>query len=192
MPVFRGSPQRASAGTPCGMLCSFTPALNRDLFRGHMHLSAMLRERAAAGRPVRIGGRLSGLGQADAGRGLARTGLLPLGFANGVRLNCDVAEGQPLRWSDVAFDATAIKPSECAARWKQPSPDRTHDAAIARAHLPLLGGSGASRLTGGMGAPREPALRLTYTCHISRMLRAGAPRGARAAGPHQPLASGRR
>ena len=31
---------------------------------------------------------------------------LPLGLANGIRLNRDVAEGEPLRWSDVAFDAT--------------------------------------------------------------------------------------
>lgn len=30
----------------------------------------------------------------------------PLGLANGVRLNRDVAEGQPLRLADVAFDAT--------------------------------------------------------------------------------------
>jgi len=33
-----------------------TLALNRDLFRGHMHLSAMLRERAAAGRCASGGG----------------------------------------------------------------------------------------------------------------------------------------
>jgi len=31
-------------------------------------------------------------------------GYLPLGLANGVKLNRDVAEGEPLRWSDVAFD----------------------------------------------------------------------------------------
>jgi predicted homoserine dehydrogenase-like protein len=38
-------------------------------------------------------------------------GYLPLGLAHEVKLNGDVAEGQPLRWSDVAFDpdATAVK-----------------------------------------------------------------------------------
>jgi predicted homoserine dehydrogenase-like protein len=34
-------------------------------------------------------------------------GYLPLGLAHGVALTRDIAEGQPLRWSDVAFDATA-------------------------------------------------------------------------------------
>ena len=33
-----------------------------------------------------------------------KEGYLPLGLAH-VKLNRDVAEGQPLRWSDVAFDA---------------------------------------------------------------------------------------
>jgi predicted homoserine dehydrogenase-like protein len=33
-------------------------------------------------------------------------GFLPLGLAHNVRLKRDVAEGQALRWSDVAFDAT--------------------------------------------------------------------------------------
>jgi predicted homoserine dehydrogenase-like protein len=33
-------------------------------------------------------------------------GYLPLGLANGVKLNRDIAEGEPLRWSDVAFDPT--------------------------------------------------------------------------------------
>lgn len=33
-------------------------------------------------------------------------GFLPLGLAHNVRLKRDVAEGQTLRWSDVAFDAT--------------------------------------------------------------------------------------
>jgi predicted homoserine dehydrogenase-like protein len=32
-------------------------------------------------------------------------GYLPLGLANGVKLERDIAEGQPLRWSDVAIDA---------------------------------------------------------------------------------------
>jgi predicted homoserine dehydrogenase-like protein len=33
-------------------------------------------------------------------------GYLPIGLAHGVKLNREVAEGEPLRWSDVAFDAT--------------------------------------------------------------------------------------
>ncbi len=33
-------------------------------------------------------------------------GLLPLGLAHGVRLNRAVAEGEPLKWSDVAHDAS--------------------------------------------------------------------------------------
>jgi predicted homoserine dehydrogenase-like protein len=36
-----------------------------------------------------------------------KEGYLPLGLAHGVKLRSDIAEGQPLRWSDVAFDATA-------------------------------------------------------------------------------------
>ena len=38
-------------------------------------------------------------------------GYLPLGLAHNVKLERDIAEGQPLRWSDVAFDAddTAVK-----------------------------------------------------------------------------------
>ena len=32
-------------------------------------------------------------------------GYLPLGLAHNVKLKRDIAEGQPLRWSDVAFDA---------------------------------------------------------------------------------------
>jgi predicted homoserine dehydrogenase-like protein len=34
-----------------------------------------------------------------------KEGYLPLGLAHDVKLKGDVAEGQPLRWSDVAFDA---------------------------------------------------------------------------------------
>jgi predicted homoserine dehydrogenase-like protein len=34
-------------------------------------------------------------------------GYLPLGLASDVKLTRDIAEGQPLRWSDVAFDAGA-------------------------------------------------------------------------------------
>jgi len=30
--------------------------------------------------------------------------LLPLGLAHNVKLKCDIAEGQPLKWSDVAYD----------------------------------------------------------------------------------------
>ncbi len=36
-----------------------------------------------------------------------REGYLPLGLAHGVPLTRDIAEGQPLRWTDVAFDASA-------------------------------------------------------------------------------------
>ena len=34
-------------------------------------------------------------------------GYLPLGLAHGVKLKTGLAEGQPLRWSDVEFDASA-------------------------------------------------------------------------------------
>jgi predicted homoserine dehydrogenase-like protein len=34
-------------------------------------------------------------------------GYLPLGLASDVTLTADIAEGQPLRWSDVAIDASA-------------------------------------------------------------------------------------
>jgi predicted homoserine dehydrogenase-like protein len=34
-------------------------------------------------------------------------GYLPLGLAHGVTMTRDIAEGQPLKWSDVAFDTTA-------------------------------------------------------------------------------------
>ena len=33
-------------------------------------------------------------------------GYLPLGLANGIKLNRDVAQGEPLRWSDVTIEAT--------------------------------------------------------------------------------------
>jgi predicted homoserine dehydrogenase-like protein len=36
-----------------------------------------------------------------------KEGYLPLGLAHGIALKRDIAEGQPLRWSDVAFDASA-------------------------------------------------------------------------------------
>jgi predicted homoserine dehydrogenase-like protein len=38
-------------------------------------------------------------------------GYLPLGVASDVKLNSDIAEGQPLRWSDAAIDpnATAVR-----------------------------------------------------------------------------------
>jgi predicted homoserine dehydrogenase-like protein len=32
-------------------------------------------------------------------------GYLPLGLAHNVKLERDIAESQPLRWADVAFDA---------------------------------------------------------------------------------------
>jgi predicted homoserine dehydrogenase-like protein len=41
--------------------------------------------------------------QTPAERSLAE-GLLPLGLAHNVALSCDVPEGAPLRWSDVAID----------------------------------------------------------------------------------------
>src|SRR5262249_34902808 len=41
--------------------------------------------------------------QVPAARSLAQ-GLLPLGLAHGVRLKRDLAEGDCLRWSDVAYD----------------------------------------------------------------------------------------
>jgi predicted homoserine dehydrogenase-like protein len=34
-------------------------------------------------------------------------GCLPLGLAHDVKLKADIAEGQVLRWTDVAFDASA-------------------------------------------------------------------------------------
>lgn len=48
--------------------------------------------------------------QTPAARSLAR-GNLPLGLAQGVRLTRDVAEGEPLRWSDVDYD-----PNDAAVR----------------------------------------------------------------------------
>jgi predicted homoserine dehydrogenase-like protein len=35
-------------------------------------------------------------------------GLLPLGLAQNVRLRCDVAAGEPLKWSDVEYDAKGL------------------------------------------------------------------------------------
>jgi predicted homoserine dehydrogenase-like protein len=35
-------------------------------------------------------------------------GLLPLGLAHNVRLRCDVAAGEPLKWSDVEYDAKGL------------------------------------------------------------------------------------
>ena len=35
-------------------------------------------------------------------------GFLPLGLAQGVRLKRDVADGEPLKWSDVAYDAADL------------------------------------------------------------------------------------
>jgi len=66
---------------------------------------------ATAKRPLKKGEILDGEGgfcvwgtQVPAERSLAE-GLLPLGLAHNVKLLRDVAEGQRLRWSDVAYDA---------------------------------------------------------------------------------------
>ena len=45
--------------------------------------------------------------QVAAERSLAE-GFLPLGLAQGVRLKRDVADGEPLKWSDVAYDAADL------------------------------------------------------------------------------------
>jgi predicted homoserine dehydrogenase-like protein len=66
---------------------------------------------ATAKRALKAGEILDGEGgfcvwgrQVPAERSLAR-GLLPLGLAHGVKLVCDIAEGQELTWDDVAHDA---------------------------------------------------------------------------------------
>jgi predicted homoserine dehydrogenase-like protein len=68
---------------------------------------------ATAKRPLRKGEILDGEGgftvwgrQVRASVSLAE-GYLPLGLASEVTLTSDIAEGQPLRWSDVAIDANA-------------------------------------------------------------------------------------
>jgi predicted homoserine dehydrogenase-like protein len=68
---------------------------------------------ATAKRPLEKGEVLDGEGgftvwgrQTPATVSLAE-GYLPLGLASDVRLTCDIAEGQALRWSDVAIDADA-------------------------------------------------------------------------------------
>jgi predicted homoserine dehydrogenase-like protein len=68
---------------------------------------------ATAKRPLKHGEVLDGEGgftvwgrQVPADVSLAE-GYLPLGLATGVKLVRDIAEGQPLRWSDVAIDADA-------------------------------------------------------------------------------------
>jgi predicted homoserine dehydrogenase-like protein len=65
---------------------------------------------ATAKRALKAGEVLDGEGgfcvwgkQVPAGRSLAE-GLLPLGLAHDVRVERDIAEGQVLRWSDVAYD----------------------------------------------------------------------------------------
>ena len=65
---------------------------------------------ATAKRALKRGEMLDGEGgfcvwgkQVPAERSLAE-GLLPLGLASEVRLKRDVAEGEALRWSDVAYD----------------------------------------------------------------------------------------
>jgi predicted homoserine dehydrogenase-like protein len=68
---------------------------------------------ATAKRPLEKGEVLDGEGgftvwgrQTPSGVSIAE-GFLPLGLASDVRLTCDIAEGQALRWSDVAIDADA-------------------------------------------------------------------------------------
>lgn len=68
---------------------------------------------ATAKRPLKAGEMLDGEGgytvwgkQTPAALSLAE-GFLPLGLAHNVKLIADVAEGQRLRWSDVAIDETA-------------------------------------------------------------------------------------
>jgi predicted homoserine dehydrogenase-like protein len=68
---------------------------------------------ATAKRPLKKGEILDGEGgflvwgrQTPAQTSLAQ-GYLPLGLASDVRLTQDIAEGQPLRWSDVAIDPAA-------------------------------------------------------------------------------------
>jgi predicted homoserine dehydrogenase-like protein len=69
---------------------------------------------ATAKRALKRGEMLDGEGgfcvwgrQTPAERSLAEA-LLPLGLAHGVRLDRDVAEGEPLRWDDVAYDAADL------------------------------------------------------------------------------------
>ncbi|HEY0439252.1 MAG TPA: SAF domain-containing protein, partial [Xanthobacteraceae bacterium] len=66
---------------------------------------------ATAKRALKAGEMLDGEGgfcvwgrQVPAARSLA-DGALPLGLAHGVKLKRDIAEGEALRWSDVAYDA---------------------------------------------------------------------------------------
>jgi predicted homoserine dehydrogenase-like protein len=68
---------------------------------------------ATAKRPLKKGELLDGEGgfsvwgkQVPAAHSLAQ-GYLPLGLASEVKLTTDVAEGEPLRWRDVAVDASA-------------------------------------------------------------------------------------
>jgi len=63
--------------------------------------------------------------QVPAARSLAE-GLLPLGLAHEVRLKRDVAEGQCLRWSDVAYDE-----NDLAVKVR-----REMEAAFARPNVP--------------------------------------------------------
>ena len=69
---------------------------------------------ATAKRALREGEVLDGEGgyrvygkQVPAARSLAE-GLLPLGLAQNVRLKRDIAEGERLKWADVAYDAGAL------------------------------------------------------------------------------------
>ena len=78
-----------------------------ELCMGHLEPGAVL----MADNALRQGEVLDGEGgfcvfgkQVAAERSLA-DGFLPLGLAHGVRLKRDIAEGEPLTWSDVAYDA---------------------------------------------------------------------------------------
>jgi predicted homoserine dehydrogenase-like protein len=68
---------------------------------------------ATAKRPLKTGEMLDGEGgftvwgrQVPAAVSVAQA-YLPLGLASDARLTSDIAEGEPIRWSDVAIDATA-------------------------------------------------------------------------------------
>jgi predicted homoserine dehydrogenase-like protein len=87
---------------------------------------------ATAKRPLKTGEVLDGEGgfcvwgkQVPAARSLAE-GLLPLGLAHDVRLKRDIAEGQCLRWSDVAYDE-----NDLAVKVR-----REMEAAFARPNVP--------------------------------------------------------
>jgi predicted homoserine dehydrogenase-like protein len=89
---------------------------------------------ATAKRALKTGERLDGEGgfcvwgkQVPAERSLAQ-GLLPLGLAHEVTLKRDIAEGECLQWSDVAYDA-----NDPAVKVR-----REMEAAFARPNIPVM------------------------------------------------------